>query len=143
MKLRTKDPWISAPEYSKNLNGLIINLLVRNIETASYFLKNVIKAKIIYEDIDFCAVEGFGSNWCLHAAHSYDMHPFYNLIKTNEQRGVGVELRLIGCNPDQAELNAKKFKYKVVSKSQNKAHGLIKCYIEDNDGYCWVPSMKI
>ena len=56
MKLRTKDPWISAPEYSKNLNGLIINLLVRNIETASYFLKNVIKAKIIYEDIDFCAV---------------------------------------------------------------------------------------
>ena len=37
----------------------------------------------------------------------------------------------------------KKIKYKVVSKSQNKAHGLIECYIEDNDGYFWVPSMKI
>lgn len=143
MKLRTKDPWISAPEYSKNLNGLMINLLVRNIVPATHFIKNVIKAKIIYEDVDFCAVEGFGSNWCLHAAHTYEMHPFYNLIKTNEQRGVGVELRLIGCNPDQAELNAKKYKYKILSKSENKAHGLRECFIEDIDGYCWVPSIKI
>ena len=46
-------------------------------------------------------VEGFGSNCCLHVAHSYDMHPFYNLIKTNEQHGVGVELWLIGYNTRQ------------------------------------------
>jgi hypothetical protein len=52
-------------------------------------------------------------------------------------------LRLIGCNPDQAESRAKEKGYKILLNSCNKAHGMRECYILDNDGYCWVPSIII
>ncbi len=29
MKLRTGDPWMPAPQYSRSLSGLTLNLLVR------------------------------------------------------------------------------------------------------------------
>ena len=49
MKLRKKDPWKSASEYSKDLSGLTINLLVEDIKRSIYFLQKIIKAKIIIE----------------------------------------------------------------------------------------------
>ena len=33
--------------------------------------------------------------------------------------------------------------FKVISKSQDKPHGLRECYIIDSAGYCWVPCEKI
>ena len=47
---------------------------------------------------------------------------------------MGVELRLLGCNPDRAEMRAIKHGFKVISKSQDKPHGLRECYIIDNEG---------
>ena len=47
MKLRKKDPWKSASEYSKDLSGLTINLLVEDIKHTLQFLQKIIKAKII------------------------------------------------------------------------------------------------
>ena len=61
MKLRKKDPRKSASEYSKDLSGLTINLLVEDIKRSIYFLQKIVKAKIIYQDPDFAAIEGFGS----------------------------------------------------------------------------------
>ena len=52
MKLRKKDPWKSASEYSKDLSGLTINLLVEDIKRSIYFLQKIVKAKIIYQDPD-------------------------------------------------------------------------------------------
>jgi len=75
MKLRKKDPWKSASEYSKDLSGLTINLLVEDIEHSIHFLQKIINAKIIYQDPDFAAIEGFGSRWCIHSYHTYDNHP--------------------------------------------------------------------
>ena len=143
MKLRKTDPWKPAIDYSRELNGLTINLLVNNISKATEFITNVIEAKIIYEDIDFAAIEGFGSKWCFHADHTYDKHPLTSFINKKQIRGNGIELRLLGCNPDQAEMRAKKYGFKVISKSQDKPHGLRECYIIDSAGYCWVPCEKI
>ena len=53
MKLRKKDPWKSASEYSKDLSGLTINLLVKDIKHSIHFLQKIIKAKVIYQDPDF------------------------------------------------------------------------------------------
>ena len=61
MKLRKKDPWKSARKYSRDLSGLTINLLVEDIKHTLQFLQKIIKAKIIYQDPDFTAIEGFGS----------------------------------------------------------------------------------
>ena len=88
MKLRKKDPWKSASEYSKDLSGLTINLLVEDIKRSIYFLQKIIKAKIIYQDPDFGAIEGFGSRWCIHSYHTYDSHPYINIIKSSKPKGL-------------------------------------------------------
>ena len=59
MKLRKTDPWKPASDYSRELSGLTVNLLVNNISKASEFITNVIDANIVYEDIDFAAIEWF------------------------------------------------------------------------------------
>ena len=143
MKLRKTDPWKPASDYSRELTGLTVNLLVNNIGQATNFITNVIEANIIYEDLDFAAIEGFGSKWCFHADHTYDKHPLTSFINQKQIRGNGIELRLLGCNPDKAEMRAEKYGFKVISKSQDKPHGLRECYIIDNFGYCWVPCEKI
>ena len=122
MKLRKKDPWKSASEYSKDLSGLTINLLVEDIKRSIHFLQKIIKAKIIYQDPDFAAIEGFGSRWCIHSYHTYGTHPFLNFIKSSKSKGLGIELRVIGCDPDRAEERARKEKYIILSNSMNKPH---------------------
>jgi hypothetical protein len=142
MKLRKTDPWKPASDYSSELSGLTVNLLVNNISKATDFITNIIEANIIYEDIDFAAIEGFGSKWCFHADHTYDKHPLTGFINKKHKRGDGIELRLFGCNPDKAEMRALKHGFKVISKTQDKPHGLRECYIIDSEGYCWVPCEK-
>ena len=138
MKLRKKDPWKSASEYSKDLSGLTINLLVEDIKRSIHFLQ-----KIIYQDPDFAAIEGFGSRWCIHSYHTYGTHPFLNFIKSSKSKGLGIELRVIGCDPDRAEERARKENYIILSNSMNKPHGMRECYILDNNGFCWVPSILV
>ena len=117
--------------------------MVNDIHKATEFIENVIEADVIYKDIDFAAIEGFGSKWCFHADHTYDRHSLTDFINIKNKRGEGVELRLLGCNPDRAEMRATKHGFKVISKSQDKPHGLRECYIIDSAGYCWVPCEKI
>ncbi len=45
MKLRKTDPWKPASDYSRELSGLTVNLLVNNISKATNFITNVIEAK--------------------------------------------------------------------------------------------------
>ena len=143
MKLRKKDPWKSASEYSKDLSGLTINLLVKDIKHSINFLQKIINAKIIYQDPDFAAIEGFGSSWCIHSYNTYGTHPFLNFIKSSKSKGLGIDLRVIGYNPDRAEERARKENYIILSNSMNKPHGMRECYILDNNGFCWVPSILV
>ena len=46
MKLRKKDPWKSASEYSKDLSGLTINLLVEDIKHTLQFYKKLLRLKL-------------------------------------------------------------------------------------------------
>jgi hypothetical protein len=84
-----------------------------------------------------------GSQWCFHTHHTYDSHPFKTITESSIYKGLGIELRLIGCDPDQAEIRAKEKGFKILSNSHDKAHGMRECYILDNDNYCWVPSIII
>ena len=143
MKLRKKDPWKSAREYSRDLSGLTINLLVEDINLSIDFLQKIIKANIVYQDPDFAAIEGFGSRWCLHSYHTYESHPYMNVIKNSNPKGLGIELRVIVCDPDKAEERARKENYIILSTSTDKAHGMREFYIVDHYGFCWVPCKKI
>lgn len=138
MKLRTGDPWMSGADYGRSLTGFSINLMVREIGPALRFAKEIVGAAIIYSDADFAAVQACGTQWMLHADHCYDKHPMLSLVKNQVPRGRGVELRLHGMDPDDAQAAAERCGYQVLARAADKAHGVREVYLLDDDGYVWV-----
>ena len=138
MKLRTTEPWMPSPTYAQSLSGLTINLLVRDVEAALIFQRQVLGAVVIYSDPDFAVLEGYGAQWMLHADHTYDHHAMTSLLADGVQRGIGVELRLHGCDPDAAEAVAQRLGFRVLTRAADKPHGLREAYLVDGDGYVWV-----
>jgi len=144
MKLRTGEPWMTAEQYGRSLRGFTVNLLVREIDKALVFQREVLKADVLYSDADFAALKGYGAEWMLHADHTYGgEHPMTKALAGILTRGVGVELRLQGCDPEAAEQAARRLGFAVMANTSNKPHGLREAYLQDADGYIWVPGVPI
>ena len=144
MKLRTDDAWMPADEYGRSLKGLTVNLLVRDIERALVFQTGVLGAAIVYSDPDIAVVQGFDAEWMLHADHTYDKHAMRDVIADVNQRGAGMELRLHGRDPDEAEAAARRLGFEVlVAATDKEAHGLRETFLVDSDGYVWVPDVHL
>ena len=141
MKLRTGTPWMSGDAYGRSLRGLTLNLLVRDVEAALTFHREVLGADVVYRDPDFAVLRCGEVEWCLHADHTYDQHPLYPSLTGGLPRGVGAELRLHGRDPDEAEAAARRLGFTVLAPAADKAHGLREAYLLDADGYCWVPDV--
>ena len=141
MKKRTGDPWMPAPAYGRSLGGLGINLMVEDISRAVAFQRTVLEATAVYADPDFAVMRAQGSEWMLHADHTYDRHPLLRRAMENGARGSGMELRVHGCDPDRAEERAIAAGYEVLASAADKPHGLREAYIVDPDGYVWVPDV--
>ena len=118
MKLRTGDPWMPAPDYGRSLCGLSINLLVRDVEVALPFYRDVLGADVVYSDPDFAVVRRGDVEWMLHADHTYEAHPLHPSLAQDLARGVGAELRLHGCDPDAAEAAARRLGFAVLATAQ-------------------------
>ena len=105
---RTKTPWMKAEDFGRSLpKGIGINLLVPEIAPMEAFCRDVLGATIVYSDEDFAAVALLGSVFMLHADHSYSDNPMAGVIEGVEQRGTGMEIRIYGLDPDQAEARAR------------------------------------
>ena len=143
MKLRVSDPWMSSKAYSHTLKSLSINLLVAQIERALAFQREVLGASVVYSDPDFAVCSGFGTEWMLHADHTYDKHAMGGTVAPGTPRGGGVEIRLHGCDPDQAEAAARRLGHEVLVPTTDKGHGMREVYLRDPDGYIWVPDVAI
>ena len=142
-KLRTGDPWMPAAEYGRSLKGLGVNLLVKDVARAVAFQKDVFGAEVVYADPDFAVLRGFGVEWMLHADHTYSDHPLKGSLDGDLARGIGVEIRLHGCNPDAAEAKARALGEVVLAGAMDKPHGLREAYLIDPDGYLWVPDVPL
>jgi len=140
-------PWMSADEYGRSLGGFSFNLLVRNVAKAIAFQRDVLGASVVYGDADFAVLRrslpGGTAEWMLHADHTYSDHPLLGLTSDNALRGVGVELRLHGVDPDKAAAKAHKLDYTVLQAPADKPHGLREAFIVDPDGYVWVPDVPL
>ena len=143
MKLRVGDPWMPATEYSKTLKALTLNILVKEIDPAVFFAREVLAAEVIYSDPDFAVLSSCGAEWMLHADHTYDKHPMGTTVSDDVARGLGVEFRIHGCDPDTAEEAARKHGYQVLSPATDKGHGVREAFIRDQDGYMWVPDVLL
>ena len=120
--------------------GLGINLLVRNVERSARFQARVLGAQIRYWEEHFAIISAVGTTWLLHSDWSYRNHEMIGSVAGLEARGGGVELRLYGVDPDQAEAAANRCGATVLASASDKPHGLREVYIVDDDGYVWVPS---
>lgn len=132
-----------APQYARTLEGLTVNLLVRDIASALPFHREVLGAKLVYSDPDIAVFRRENAEWMLHADHTYDAHPMHAALIKATIRGIGAELRLHGRDPDEAERNARRLGFEVVEACADKAHGLREVYLRDADGYVWVPDVPV
>ena len=141
---RTRTPWIKAEDFGRSLpKGIGINLLVPEIAPMEAFCRDVLGATIVYSDEDFAAVALLGSVFMLHADDSDSDYPMAGVIEGVEQRGTGMEIRIYGLDPDQAEARALEQGHHVLAGSLDKPHGLRECHIVGPSFYVFVPSLAI
>jgi uncharacterized glyoxalase superfamily protein PhnB len=141
MKLRTGEPWMPSRDYARSLKGLTINLIVRDISKAVQFQRDVLNTKVVYSDIDFAVIQGYGGEWMLHADHTYQGHALESVLPGTSARGAGIELRLHGCDPDAAAATAQRLGFKVLAGAEDKPYELRESHLVDADGYVWVPDI--
>jgi catechol 2,3-dioxygenase-like lactoylglutathione lyase family enzyme len=132
-----------AMEYGRALTGLTINLLVSDIAASLHFQRQVLGAEVLYSDVEFAALQGFGASWMLHADSTYSRHPLRVAVEELPARGGGVELRLHHCDPDAAEAAARALDYTVLDSAADKPHGVREVFLIDPDGYVWVPDCPL
>ncbi|MVA96495.1 hypothetical protein GN330_04440 [Nitratireductor sp. CAU 1489] len=133
-----------ADDFGRSLpRGIGLNLLVPEIDPMERFFREVIGANTIYADEDFAAVEIAGSVLMLHADHSYADHEMAGVVVDAEWRGVGMEIRIYGVDPDRIEGRARSAGSTILSGTLDKPHGLRECHIVGPSGYIFVPSRAI
>jgi len=138
-KRRTGEPWMTASEYGATLAGASLNLIVRDVGAAAGFYRELLGFEELYSDADFAALEGHGLKLQLHADHTWEHMPWHARLASGERRGLGVELRILGLDPDQLERRAREAGATLMLPATDfPGHGWRECYLEDPDGYLWV-----
>jgi hypothetical protein len=144
MKKSNKTPFMAAPDYGQSLAGFTLNLLTTDLGRALIFQRDVLAAEVLHEDTDLLILCGYGSNWMVHADHTYDKHAFLTDTHSATRRGAGVELRLHNCDPDAVVARAIKLGFQILDGPRDQPdHGLREAHIIDGDGYVWVPDQPV
>ena len=135
---------MDAADFGRQLRpGIGINLLVRDVAASVRFATEVLGATATYADEDFAVLRAAGSEWMVHADHTYSDNPLAGVVEGMEARGAGIELRLYGIDPDQAAANARAGDWTVLAGAMDKPHGLREAVIVDDEGYVWVPGTPL
>lgn len=142
-KKRMGDAWMPADEYGRAMPKFSLNLLVRAVERSFPFYKEILGATVRYADQDFAALNLQGVDFMLHSDHTYDHHPLFERLKGPGLRGIGAELRVMGIDPDAAELRAKNAGAKILQSAMDFRHGWRDVMLEDPDGYIWAVGVAI
>ncbi|MEO8744266.1 MAG: VOC family protein [Candidatus Dormibacter sp.] len=126
-----------APDYAKQLTGLSLNLLVRDVPSSLPFYTEVLGLSALYSDVDFAALEGGpGVRIMLHADHTLDHSPVETArLGAPGRRGTGAEIRILGIDPDQVEARARERGFTVNVATQTFPHGWREVRLEDGNGY--------
>ncbi len=133
----------SADAYGKSLKGLGFSLLVSDVEASVNFATTVLGATLFFKTDKFAAMKVLGADFMFHDDDTYRHNPLHGFLAEGAGRGVGVELRCYGVDPDLAEAKARAHGFTVLAGSLDKPHGLRECIILDPDGYAWVPSIHL
>ncbi len=128
--------------YGRALHGFGVNLLVRDMLASVRFLVEVMGVEQVYSNEDFAIMRHGGMEFMLHTDGTYHSNPLLSLTGDGAVRGVGVELRLYGVDPDEAVARAEARGDEILQSATDKPHGLREAFIFDPDGYVWVPGRE-
>ncbi len=142
-KLRQGDPWMPGFRYGALLPPLSVNLIVADVERSIAFYQHVLDAEVHYFDIDFAALRVGAAEVMLHADHTHENHAWHPALAAGEPRGLGLQLRLLGIDPDLVERNAKAHGASVIAPAEDKGHGWREVLVRDPDGYEWAVGVLI
>lgn len=135
---------ITPEEFGKSLQGIGLNLLVRNTERSVSFLQNVMGFTAHRVSQDYAILRGSGGMLQLHSDATYHANPLLSLLPETPPRGAGAEFRLYQTDPDLAVAKANAFEgATILAPAADKPHGLREAYILCPDGYAWVPSRPL
>lgn len=136
-KLRQGDPWMPGYRYGALLPALSLNLVVRSVEESVQFYQQVFEADVHYWDIDFGAVRVGPAEIMLHADHTHENHAWHPQLAGGETRGIGLQIRILGVDPDAVEQRAREAGAQIVAATAEKGHGWREVLVRDPDGYEW------
>jgi uncharacterized glyoxalase superfamily protein PhnB len=142
-KLRQGDPWMPGFRYGALLPPFSLNLLVRDVAAAAAFYQAVFEAEVHYHDVDFGAVRVGPVEVMLHADHTHEGHPWVAQAQAGAPRGVGLQLRVLGLDPDALQSRAEAAGATIVAPATNKGHGWREILVRDPDGYEWAVGVLI
>lgn len=132
---------LSPADYGKSLSGIGFNLIVKDMVRSVAFAEQVLGATVFFRTPAFAAMKLNNADFMFHADETYRDNPLKGSL--SEARGIGVELRIYGCDPDAAENRARAGGWTVLAGSLDKPHGLRECMIVDDEGYVWIPSVHL
>ncbi len=134
---------ISADDFGASLQGLGLNILVRDVRAHAEFLSAVFDMTAHRVSADF-AIMTYGSQvFQLHSDGTYHAHPLPSLLPEAGARGAGAEFRLYATDPDVATSKAKALGAHILQEPTDKPHGLREAYVLCDNGYAWVPSRAL
>jgi catechol 2,3-dioxygenase-like lactoylglutathione lyase family enzyme len=138
-------PQMSGPDYGRSLTGIGFNLIVRDIERAIAFAREVLGADVFFRTDVFAAMRLSGQDFMFHTPLTYRNNELYPTLVSDAPRGVGIELRCYHVDPDAAEAQARLLGFTVLAGTIDKgnSHGLRECMILDDDGFVWIPSRHV
>ena len=134
---------MSAGDYGKSLHGIGFNLIVKEITRSINFAEQVLGATVFFKTENFAAMKLNGGEFMFHTDETYRNNPLSGSLASQDARGIGVELRIYGRDPDLAEAKARESGYGVIAGALDKPHGLREAMILDDDGYVWIPSIHL
>jgi predicted enzyme related to lactoylglutathione lyase len=133
-----------ARDFAHSLQGISLNLLVRDVPGHVAFLVAVFGMNAHRTSRDFAILTYHGQAFQIHSDASFASHPLPSLLPESGPRGAGIELRLHETDPDTACAQAEAAGGIVLAAPRDKpGHGLREAVILDPAGYAWVPSRRI
>ena len=108
------------------------------------FYRDVLQFDVLYADPDFAALQGHGTTMQLHADHTWEGMPWGPRLARPGPRGLGLEVRILGVDPEAAESRAREGGFSIhLATRERPGHGWRECYLEDPDGYVFAVGVPI
>lgn len=118
-------------------NGLAVRVLVRDLDNAILFQREVLGAEVEIAGEGQALVRGEGGSWRLCADRAEPVSELRDIVMFVVRRGAGVELRVRVMDPAACEVRARELGFGVLVPLRE-VGGVIETQLVDGDGYVWV-----